>query len=325
MKLQKEFLEKFPSQIQYAVENYVRHNFMLSNYKSLVLGGLGGSGIAAHIVKNYFRNACPVPVEVISEYHLPAYVDENTLVILSSYSGNTEETLGMYIDALEKGASILVITTGGLLLELAEENGIQCYMAEKGFQPRMALGYSLSYLLLIFSELLNQNQQNNIKSICKHLFNTDAFLDKAKTIFNALAPEKDQKLIIVTEPNTHAIGLRFAQQIQENAKHEAFVHEIPEANHNVIETYYSKLNSVFLILNSTENPKINLRIEFLIQLLLKNKQKVYEYKLAGFALKEIIDTIYTLDWTSLYLSDNKGINSLEIQNIKKLKEHLKSN
>lgn len=323
MKYQKAYLEKFPDQIEFAIKNYVRHNLSVDDYNNIVLCGLGGSGIAGRIVKSYFQNSSSIPIEVISEYKLPVYVGETSLVILCSYSGNTEETLSMYIDAVEQNAKVLVLTTGGLLYDLAAENNIQCYMAEKGFQPRMALGYSLTYLLLIFSELLSQNLQNNIKGFVEHLRNNDMYLSKAKSLFESINKEINKKFVIITDSHTYPVGLRFAQQINENAKSEAFVLELPEVNHNVIESYYSDLNSTFIFLNSQQNDRVNLRFEFLANLMKSLKQNVKEIKLSGFSLKEIFDTIYTLDWLSLMVSDAGKVKSDEIPNINDLKKFLK--
>ena len=324
MKYQQSFLEKFPEQVNYAIDNYVRHNLSIDNISNILIGGLGGSGIAGRIIRSFYQNACPVPVDLVSDYNLPAYVDNSTLVILCSYSGNTEETLSMYIEAMERQSSMLVITTGGLLFELAQENNVQIYLAEKGFQPRMALGYSLTYLALVFSELLRQNHHNNIRSFAKGLKAKENYLGRAQELFELVKNDVDKKMIIVGDPYSLPIGLRFAQQLQENAKSEAFVHELPEANHNVIETYYGKLDSVFLFIDSCQNVKTSNRFEFLKSLLEKNGQNVFSMNLHGFALRDIYEVIYILDWLSLLIADAKGVKSDEIENINALKVFLSS-
>jgi glucose/mannose-6-phosphate isomerase len=321
MKFQKDVLKKFPNQVEYALENYVRHNLSEKDFSNIVLAGLGGSGIAGRIVKGFFNNISTLPIEVISDYSLPNYVDSRSLVIISSYSGNTEETLSMYINAVEKKAKVLVISTGGLISELAEENDIQIYYAEQGFQPRMALGYSFTYLLLIFSELFKQNLKNNIKSFVSALKKTDSFIESAYEIFDGFDPKK--KTVIVCDPLTFPIGVRFAQQINENAKAEAFVHELPEANHNVIESYYENMNSNFLFVNSMENDKVTYRFEFLNELLKKYGHNPTELNFEGFSLREIFMKIYTLDWLSLLIADARDAVSDQIPNINELKNFLK--
>lgn len=319
MKYQQQFLEQFPYQVEYSLNNYVRHNLNIDNFNNIVICGLGGSGIAGRIIKSFFYDVSPVPVEVISDYSLPYYVNESTLVIISSYSGNTEETLSLYIQAVEKHAVILAITTGGILKELAEENNVQVYLSEPGFQPRMALGYSLTYLCLIFSELMRQNIQNNLKSLLMSLKNTAFFKDEAQKLLSAFEQNLGLKQIIITDPPTYPIGIRFAQQLQENAKTEAFVHEIPEANHNVIETYYEYLGSNFILIDSGLHDKITYRMQFLRELLEKYGHQVTTININGFTMREIYSLIYTLDWLSLMIADKKGKKSDEINNINQLK------
>lgn len=325
MKYQKDALTQFPVQIEYALKNYVRHNLEADDFNNIVLCGLGGSGIAGRIIKTFFQNRATIPVEVISDYSLPAYVNNQSLVIISSYSGNTEETLSMYMDAVEKAAKIMVLTTGGLLGELADENNIQTFNAEAGYQPRMALGYSLTYLSLIFSELLHQNADNNLKTMIRHLKETDVFIKRARIGFEEMNQNTDKKFIIICDPQSQPIGVRFAQQLQENAKVEAFVHEIPEANHNVIETYYGELNSVFLMIDTQQSESITSRFEFIKKLLKDNGQLVSEIDFGGYSLEEVYETIYVLDWLSLWVADAKGVKSNEIPNIIALKKYLKDN
>ncbi len=324
MKYQKEYLARFPEQISFAINNYVRHNIKASEIDHILLCGLGGSGIAGRITKTFFRNRSPIPVEVVSDYSLPAYVNERSLVILSSYSGNTEETLSMYMAANEKKSKILVITTGGLLGDLAGENNILIYRAEPGFQPRMALGYSLTYLMLIFSELFNQNAEANLKSALKRFHDPKPFIDRAYRGFDDLQHNTDKKFIIVCDPLTYPIGVRFAQQLQENAKAEAFVHEIPEANHNVIESYYGKIDSVFLFIDSGTNERITYRFEFLKNLLTRLQCVVSQIDFGGYSIEEVYETIYVLDWLSLIIADARKKVSSEIPNINELKNFLKN-
>jgi len=323
MKYQQKDLEKFPHQIEFAISKYKKHNLLVQDYSNVVLAGLGGSGIAGKIVKTYFQKISPIPIEVISDYKLPQYVDAKTLVILNSYSGNTEETLSCYMDSLEKHAKSLVITTGGILHELAKENKIKCYFAEKGFQPRMALGYSLTYLFLILGEFYGKTLTTELKKVVVKLTNTDYYIDKAKIYFCGLNPANSQKWIILADTLSFPVGTRFAQQVNENAKGEAFVHDLPEACHNVIETYNRHLDSVFVFLYATHGPRLNHRFNFMEKLLNQHNQSVLRLNLKEFNLIHIYETIYVLDWLSLLIADKKKIVSNEIPNINSLKEFMK--
>src|SRR5687767_14644549 len=117
-------LNDFTSQITFVLNTYKNHNLKVTDFSNVVLGGMGGSGIAGQIVKSWFFDKMPVPVETIADYNMPAYANNKTLVILYSYSGGTEETLNLFSEAKEKGCAIICIATGGKLAELAKENDL---------------------------------------------------------------------------------------------------------------------------------------------------------------------------------------------------------
>lgn len=322
MKYQQEYLAKFANQISHALNQYESHGLEVSNFDNIILSGLGGSGIAGRIAKSYFFSISSLPIEVISDYTLPSYAGKRTLAIMSSYSGNTEETLSMYAAAKAKGCTIVAITTGGQLAESAALDGYKIYNAETGFQPRMALGYSLSYLLLLFGELFQTPQADNLKNTIPALSDTSKFIEEAGKVFGTFNGELSHKMIVVTDYVTNPVGLRFCQQIQENAKAEAFLHELPECNHNVIESYYGKKDSVFFFINSNSNERTSLRYKFLADLLKKNGNNLIELNINGHSLSSILETIYVLDWLSLLIADARKVNSSLIENINALKNYL---
>ncbi|MBM3429739.1 MAG: SIS domain-containing protein [Bacteroidetes bacterium] len=121
------------------------------SFKNVVLCGLGGSGIGAKIVANWIQNEIKIPVICLSEYSLPAFADENSLVIGSSYSGNTEETTLSMLEAQSRGAHIVGITSGGQLAKFCQENKYDCILVPGGNPPRSALAFSLVQLLHILS------------------------------------------------------------------------------------------------------------------------------------------------------------------------------
>jgi len=326
MKYQSKDLRQFPEQIRYAISNYTSPGIDLNQFDNIILSGLGGSGIAGRIIKSYFFDKCSLPIEVVSDYVLPHFAGKKTLAIMCSYSGNTEETLAMYDAAKAKGAAIIVISTGGKLVEKATKDGYTVYIAQSGFQPRMALGYSLSYLLLLFSEFAGiQNAAGQLTAAASELDDEPKFMDKALSLFHGIEDMLPAKIIVITDFISNPVGLRFCQQIQENAKAEAFLHELPESNHNVIETYYGKIDSIFFLLNSNAHPRTNLRFKFVKDLLLESGNSVTEFGLQDNSVSSLLECIYTLDWVSLLIADHKEVNSTLIKNINALKEYLSVN
>jgi len=324
MKYQKEPLLKFPEQLAFALTNYSAHHLEIKQFNNIVFCGLGGSGIASHIVKAYFSDQCPLPMEVISDYGLPAFVNEKSLVILNSYSGNTEETITNFHEAMARKATAMVLTTGGELMNLAKKNSVKYYIAETGFQPRMALGYSFTYLLLIMAELLKKDIKSELKDIIYLLNDHENYSDQSLKLFDGIKKDTNRKFIIVCDQYSSAIGLRFAQQINENAKAEAFINILPETNHNVIETFYdyNKINSVFVFMDSHQNPRVSLRFDFLKDLLKEQGLNILRYDFKDYSLKTIFNTIYLFDWLSLIVADARSVKSDEIPNINRLKKFL---
>ncbi len=317
-------LATFNKQIEFAINNYQSHCKILSDFKNIVISGLGGSGISGKIIKSYYINKINIPIETVSDYQLPKFVNQDTLVILCSYSGNTEETISAYQDAQSKGAYCLVLTLGGKISELASNDKVITYRAEGGYQPRVAFGYPITYLFLIFSELLGLDIKSELKEIIDRSSNIEDYQSKSLAVREFFKSQVGNKYIIITSPDMEAIGIRFAQQIQENAKLEAFVVVIPEANHNVIETYYQEWPSNYIMLNSGANQRINYRFQFIKNLLEGYGSKVYEMKVNELTMDHLFDSVFLLDWVSLQIADEVSAVSNQIKNIIDLKNFLSS-
>lgn len=315
-------LERFHQQIRYVLDHYTAHNLTVEKYKNVVIGGLGGSGIGGKIARLAFYTVYPIPVEVFSEYHLPAYAGKETLVILSSYSGDTEETLNLYSEAKNRDCDIIVLSSGGQLSALATGDGFPLYRAEKGYQPRMALGYSLSTLLLILGELAGLDMSRSLKEVEQMLLNDKSIKSKAEAMFNKFKGTLNNKFVVVCDLAFEAVAVRFCQQIQENAKGESFVSVIPEANHNMIESYYDRHDTNFIILNSGLNLRNNLRIGYLKSIFDQRGNTYYEYPVTGFGLSTIFEVIHATDWLSILVSNAKGADNMQVEIISGLKQFL---
>lgn len=322
MTVQHEALKKFSSQITYALDHYRPHGLSAGNFSNVVIAGMGGSGIGGRIVRALFVQEFPIPVEIVADYTLPAYVNEKTLVILASYSGGTEETLQVYEQAKEKKCSMLALTSGGKLKEHAEADQVTAYLLEPGFQPRMALGFSLTYLVLVFAELINKDVREELKDIAARVSDSHPYQEDAQQMFNSVKSKLKNKLVVLTDSLFEPVGVRFCQQIQENAKHECFSHVVPEMNHNVIESYYGQLETVFVFVHSQSNERVSARFNFLNSLLEVENNKIINISLDEFSLTTVYETIHCLDWLSLYIADFRQVDSLNVPNIKSLKEFL---
>lgn len=320
-------LKEFGNQIRYVLDNYTGHGISVSDVSNIVLGGLGGSGIAGAIAKSWAFDKLQIPLETVSDYHLPAYVNGKTLVVLNSYSGNTEETLNMLSEARAANAKLLILTSGGEIGELADEYGIKKYIIEEGYQPRQTIGYGLGYMLLIISELNSTGGEEECRSELEKVLTFfkeehDRQVNSAESVYRYFASSLKNKFVILADKLFYPVALRFSQQLNENAKLEAFVHLVPESNHNVIESYVDRLPSNFILLYSTLNPKVEARFDFLAGHLELDNNKVLPMRIDQYEITTIFDMIYRLDWVSVIIAEEIGAPLMEVPIISDLKEYL---
>ena len=318
-------LNDFTSQIRYVLNSYQNHNLKESSFSNIVMGGLGGSGIGAQIVKSWIFDKISLPIETVSDYDLPAFANDKTLVILNSYSGNTEETLSLFAQAIEKKCTILCIASGGQLEVNAKAHNIHTYKLETGFQPRMTIGYGLSFLFMIFGELCAIDTRTELEDVITQFEEYHEHqIQSAEKIFMFYKSSIKNKFVVVADKYYAPVAVRFCQQVNENSKLEAFLNVLPEANHNVIESYYGKLPTNFLFLYSDKNPRVHARFDFLTSHLEVENNKVMNLLVPEFSIFTIFDVIYRLDWVSLFLADEHGFDPMQIKNIMELKDYLQN-
>lgn len=212
---------------------------------SIALFGMGGSALGMHVIQQAFRDQLTVPVQIINDYTVPAWVDANTLVILSSYSGATEETVAMIPNILRLTKNVAVITGGGALAEFVTKQGVLGYVIDPKFnpcgQPRMAIGYSVFGTLGLLERFgLVQISQTQIDQVCKQM----------ETVITACNPqvpqahnpakqlvEKVNGKYIWLFASEHLLGAAhvLSNQLNENGKCLAGYFALPEANHHLME------------------------------------------------------------------------------------------
>ena len=316
-------LESFTEQFEYVLDNYTTHGLQIDDFDNIVLGGLGGSGIGAVLAKNWLFDKCPLPIEAVADYHLPKFISRKTLVVLNSYSGNTEETLSLFAEAKEQGCKIIIITGGGTLKELANENNLKTYDLKGGYQPRMTVGFGLSFILMILGELMGQDHAPIIKAVKDHFdSNLGRMKESGTRIFEFFKNTPRKKFVIVCDREFAPVATRFTQQLQENSKLEGFINILPESNHNVIESYTDRLDTNFIMLYSTQNPRVEARFDFLISHLELENNKVLPLQIPEYTVQSVFDVIYRLDWVSVLLANELGSDLMNVPIIMNLKGFL---
>lgn len=316
-------LKEFDKQLAYTLEHYKNHGFTSNDFSNVVLGGLGGSGIGALIAKSWFFNSASLPIETINDYSLPGYVNQKSFVVLNSYSGNTEETISLYNDAKSKGATVVCLSSGGQIADLANTDGVRCYPIETGFQPRQTLGMGLAYLTLILGDFFGVEYRTELTEIKDKLIeNQEKQILSAEKIYQYFQSSVKNKFVILADRAMYPLAIRFAQQLNENAKLEAFVHPVPECNHNVLESYTDRLPTNFLLLYTEENVRVGSRFDFISGHLEMDNNKVLPLAIPNYDLYTIFDVNYRLDWFSVFAAQDLDADLMNVPILTSLKEFM---
>ncbi len=282
--------------------------------QSIVLTGLGGSAIGGDLLRSYLASELKVPFMVNRHYLLPACVTSKSLVIVSSYSGNTEETIAAHKDAVKRKAMVLCISTNGETEKLARKHKHPIITIPGGLSPRAALGYSFFPLLVVLGKLgLIRKRSNDIRETVSLLRSKAAVLSDPASQENKayrLAQQIKGKLVIVYSPNEHldSVNVRWRGQIAENSKSLAFGHVLPEMNHNElvgwkVQTQLMKEMEVIFLKDKGTHKRVAVREEITKQVLAAYASNVTEVWSEGTSLlARMFSLIQFGDWVSLYLA-----------------------
>lgn len=322
----KKLIENFPNQLREALE--IANAAKLSpkqNIQNIVITGLGGSGIGGTIMSELVSDSCPLPVLSNNDYFLPEFVNQNTLVIISSYSGNTEETLEAMQQALTKKAQIICVTSGGKVEELAKQNNLDVIKIPGGNPPRSCIGYSLIQLIKIFTHynFAPATLLNDIK-------NSIALLEKENSNITTQAKHIAQILInkitvIYSLGSCEGVSVRFRQQINENSKMLCWHHVFPEMNHNELVGWTTKNEDLAVITfrTSYDYKRTEKRYQVCKPVFEKYSSGVTDITAKGNSKAEqFIYLINIGDWISVYIAELRGIDPVEVNIIDHLKKEL---
>jgi glucose/mannose-6-phosphate isomerase len=302
--------------------------------ENIIVTGMGGSALAALLAKTWLKQDLAVPIEIVRTYTLPSYIGKNTLVIASSYSGNTEETISGLKQAEDKGTQLAVITSGGELANHAKTNQLTHVLLPANLQPRMAVIYNLRALvaILIHFKLASSSKLDEIAASTDWLqAETMNWISSSLTgnnLAKQLAIEAVGKTAIFYGGSlTAPVAYKWKISWNENAKNVAFWNELPEFNHNEFIGWTShpieKPFAVFDIISSLEHPQILKRFKVSDQLLSGQRPKSTVINLAGDSLiKQMLWGSILADFTSIYLAILNNVDPTPVALIEKLKQAL---
>ncbi len=331
-------IEKLSAQIAEVADSAKKFKLPVSykKIKNVVVAGMGGSALPTRIIKSVYRSALKVPVEIVNDYHLPAFVGKDTLVILSSYSGSTEEVLAVAEEAKKKKTKIVVVASGKNLAELVKKGVPGLIFTTENNpcgSPRMGLGYAIVGQLLIFSHV------GLIKITDKDLREVMMVVDKYTKLYGVDVKENLAKHTAVLLKNRavlfmaaeHLVGNAHAaaNQMNENNKRLAVSFALPELNHHLLEGMKLPTSNerglLAVIFNSNlYDARVSKRVAITRTVLAQNNIAQVEYLLAeAKPLLQAFEAIVFSSYLSYYGAILEGMDPTAIPYVDFFKKQLK--
>ncbi|KRO70606.1 MAG: hypothetical protein ABR81_02420, partial [Cryomorphaceae bacterium BACL11 MAG-121128-bin16] len=293
--------------------------------RNVLICGLGGSGIGGTIVNDIVSPKAKIPITATKDYSIPNFVNEHTLVIANSYSGNTEETLYALQKCQAKGAEIAVITSGGGLKTIAEEQNYNKLIIPSGQPPRAMFGYAFTELFYLLNHygIIDDSFKSDFQKAIQ-------LLDTEKSDIQNQAKDLAKKMykqtpVIYVANGFEGVAVRFRQQINENSKMLCWHHVVPEMNHNELLGWRTNVNDLAVVYfrNKSDYERNQIRMDINKKVISKYTENITEIWSKGNSLIE--NSLYHIhlgDWASWYLSAMNNVDAIEIDVINFLKGEL---
>lgn len=325
-------LENFPNQFSFSPNI---ENLKDDLYDSFIVIGMGGSHLAADIIKMY-NNV--MPLHIHSDYGLPYQLincEGETLIIGMSYSGNTEETLDVINEAIKSKCNVAAISSGGKLLELARENELPYIQLPAGIQPRHALGYTTKALLTLLKEFYVGDQQESLFKSLSEVNELPSLLDTQECeIIGGNLKEKITRLTsmphIYVYSSRKNLPLAYIWKINfnETSKMPASYHYFPELNHNEIEGFWngSELPFFVFLKDESDDDRIKKRMEILKEIFSERSYIVEELLLEekdGNMFYKIFNSVLISYWTSFHLALHNKVDPERVDTIEVFKKKMR--
>ena len=324
----------FPDQIIQSfsiMKNWTYHNKYNDIHSILVLG-MGGSAIGGDVARVISQDSCSLPIIVNRSYNIPEWVNSKTLILASSYSGGTEETLSAFIQCRERNCPVIVLSTGGKITEHADENGLDRITLPTGLQPRAALGFSFTLIFLLLNRLkfVPDEDISLVKNAIEPLEMLSLKLNRSENSAVTIADQIHSTCPIIygSEDLTWVAALRFRGQLAENAKMLSFHHHFPEQNHNEIEGWtvnediMNRLTIIWLR-DVDDHPGIQDRMDICSSLLESAPRYQLTISQSG-AHRDIrlLKLIHYTDWISYYAALLNNVDPTPVNRIQALKARI---
>ncbi len=326
-------IESFPEMSLDALKTVETYNLKIDkkDFRNVVIAGMGGSAIGGVLLRDWLQPTCHTPIIISKQYKLPSYVNENTLLLAVSYSGNTEETLSALNEAKIKQSSIIVFTSGGKMASYAEHEGIPCVKLPGGFQPRAAIPYQFFSLAAIARKIgLVDGAWSEVDETI-NLLNTlrsEMKLESpyASNLAKQIAFQIKGYIPFIYGSSIHeGVAYRWNTQINENSKIPAGSSSFPEAFHNAVmaseaDSELLKNACAIFLIDPYEQKETAAKIQVFREIMSRRFGRLIEIHARGKdRLSRIMSALYIGDFVSTYLGLLYGRNPSSIDSINELK------
>lgn len=303
--------------------------------KNVIVAGMGGSAIGGELLKDWLHDRISIPIEICRDYVLPEYANKNSLVINISYSGETEETLNAFLEAVKLNCRILTISSGGHLQTFSKKLKIPHILIPTGLPPRAAIAYTFFPLVILMKKL------NIIKKATKEIeeaLNILQKVSKENALQIPLKKNRAKKLALEIEGTVpivygfrqyNAVARRLKCQFNENSKVPSKFDVFSELNHNEVVGWEAPKNltknfSIVLIRDSKEPLEIKQRIDITKQIASRKVSRILEIQAIGKRkLAKMLSTMYVGDFVSIYLALLRNVDPTPTKTIAHLKREMK--
>jgi len=319
-------IEKFPEQVEAAADMTKSFPSFDFDVENVIITGMGGSAIGGEMIASLFKKEIRIPIIVNRGYELPSFAGKDTLLIAASYSGNTEETLSCFEEAVERGCKTITISSGG---KLEKESGKADFHIKipGGMQPRAALAYLLLPSMAVL-EKLGITGKIDVHETVKMLAELRAVIKKDVPVRDNPAKHIASKIegmpLIYGHDLLAVAARRWRQQLNENAKMRAFDFSVPEANHNELMSWEGDGGDVTCIFlrDKKEDERIRKRFDYMAETYGKKATVEEIYIEDEDAFSKLMYAVYMGDYVSNYCAVLRDVDPTPVGLIQELKKKL---
>ena len=323
----KALVEAFPNHLReaLAIGRAAQLKPTTRKIENIVISGLGGSGIGGKIVSQIVADKAALPILCTNDYVLPAFVGPNTLVIISSYSGDTEETVAAMQEAVAKGAEIACVTSGGKIGAYAKEHGLNHIIIPGGNPPRSMFGYSSVQLFFVLRNygIVDSSFEKEVEASIALI---EGDIQNIRTQSKNIAEKIVSRIpILYSEASYEGLAIRWRQQINENSKMLCWHHVFPEMNHNELVGWTGGDNrvAVIIIRNNDDHKRSQIRMELCKKLMGEKCDTIIEaWSKGNSRIERTMYLNHLGDWLSIDLAEMRNEDAVAIPAIIFLKNVL---